>query len=252
MCRPWPGLRCDDHPQQKVVKLSAQIHKKENEISNIDALMNEIAKDLPADEAQNDSAWQALQAQRAKLLDEVSVAESKRNDELLDYSKTKSGQEALAVVSANEDLSTLERLEAATDLEAGKAIREEEKELSSVLNNPDLSPDAKVLYAKKELEGNAKSIRRIKKRTETIERELASLQIRIDAAKEAGFKEEALALSLEKGKLLSETSHLDKKLKHKQNQRKQINSWMERMYKKGLLTGRKVNNWLIREIFKLF
>ena len=252
MCKVWPGLRCTDHPHQKIVKYSTNIHKKYDQVSNVDSLMLEIAKGLPQEtEPASDAAWVSLSTQRQKLLNDISAIDKKREDEIANYATTKGGQEELAKVAADDTEPIMTRMEAATEQTAGETRRQEQKELGKILNNPDLEDEAKILYATKELKASNESIKKLSDRIDVVKNNLAYLQNKIEVAKEAGDKEEVKALGIKKAAYMTELSLLEKQLNQKKIKREELKKWIARFYDKNVNRIFNLNEKLIRSIFRI-
>lgn len=251
MCKPWPGLRCTDHPQQKLIKYSQQIENKETELLNIDNLLHEVSLGLDEEHLADDAAWVKLSKQREKLLESINSINEKREEQILHYATTKGGQEEFKKQAEDATRPATERMESAAEQLAGETRRNEQLKLGKVLNNKDLDPDTKLLAANAELNASRKSIKQLKHRTAALKTSITELQHHIDAAKEAGHKEEAKALALRKSRQLAELSLLDKQLKQKEAKKEELKRWIARLYEKNINHTFNLTDKLIRNIFRL-
>lgn len=251
MCKPWPGLRCTDHPMKRVEKLHLQVFEKENILSRIDETMGELTKTTPEVELQDDAAWQALNGQRTKILADIGSLNEKKEQEICNFHTTAGGIKSLETKAADTNQPVVNRIEAASEFSAASERRGEQKSLGKVLTNPDVPNNSKTLWARQEMLSTKKSLTKLKVREVEIKNSLTNLQHNIDAAKEAGFKEEVKELSLKKARLLTELSFTQKHIQQKQIKRQELVRWIDRFCQKNINMIFNLTDKAIVQLFKL-
>lgn len=251
MCKPFPLFRCTDDTEKKIVKLTAQTRVKENQLSEVDNLMTQIATDLPEGEADNDAAYVTLRTQREKLLADVATIEDKRREELLQYAATAGGQKELDTKAHDETVPPFERMEAATDKAAGAERRAEQKELAKILSSSELTSQEKALYAQQEVDAAEKTIHGLKRHLSKSCSILAELQDQILQARAENDIEGLQELVARRDRTLTEISYLEKKIKQKKLKQKELNRWLTRLYTKGVMANVRITDSMIRGFFKL-
>jgi hypothetical protein len=252
MCKPWPGLRCTDHPHQRIQKLSAQIHKKNAEITEIDERINEVHKEY-GDDAVNQEEHQALVARKDKVLNTISELDEKRALELCSYSMSAGGRKELEEITQNETVSAEDRLNAAAELEVAQKRVGEQRQMGKILNDDELTPQDKLAYFQVMEKVQAMKRTRLEAAVAETQERLQAIDYQIQIETAEGNKEALTILKREKASLAIKRSIQDKELKQRQaldQEMKRYREKIEQKWVKGVERNTKlflnVVNWLLK------
>lgn len=230
MCKLWPGLRCTDHPQKKIVKLSSAIHTKEDEVSEVDGLLRGIVAENGEEGILENEEYNALTARKEKLLTEIQVLQDKREQEITSYATTAGGRAKLREMAADESLSPQDRANAQAELVAAESRIAEQKELGKVLNNPDLTDEEKELYAQRELMASESSLAQIRRDHKKAKFKIENLKQQIALAEEDGDEERLARLKRELAIAVTESTILEKHVAQKAIKLEELRKYMEKKY----------------------
>lgn len=178
MCKPWPGLRCADHPHQKIQKLNFTIQQREEELSKLDDALNELGREY-GENAETYSDYQTLKIRRELLLDKIKVSEEKREHESLNYVMSAGGRKELKEIIENPTSTPEVKTDAAAELAVAEARIKEQKDMGKVIKDKTIPDEEKEAYLEIQQEMQEKKIRRLRKEEMLASKELKSIELRL-------------------------------------------------------------------------
>lgn len=252
MCKPWPGLRCTDHPHQRIQKFSEQIHKKETEVSEIDDRLHEVYNEY-GDDSVNQEEHKALTARKGKILASIQEINEKRDFELCSYAMSAGGRKELEEISQDENASANDRLNAAAELEAAKTRVDEQRQMGKILNDDELTPDDKLAYFKVMENVQAQKLKDLLKDADDTKRRIAAVDAQIQIETANGNKEALATLKREKASLAIKRSVQEKEIKQREALQKEMeryraklaNDWVKSV-ERSTKIFLSVVNWLLK------
>lgn len=179
MCKAWPGLRCTDHPYQKIQKFTAQIHRTENELSTIDTSLQKLTNEHGASVKERPE-YDVLTKRKEELLVKNSALGAKLSAETCNYAMSAGGRAKLEEIAENSENPSEVRLNAAADLKAAQDRVEEQKKISKIINNKELSDEEKDAYLAIQQEYQEHKIKELYKEAKSIDEQIKTLKEKIE------------------------------------------------------------------------
>mgnify|MGYP007088345534 CR=1 FL=1 len=211
MCKVWPGLRCSDHPQQKLQKLGVALHRAEQSLSYIEENKKLIFKKDGTTRTKDLNEEQAAE-ERKIVTANISNIQTRIDLEQCGYAMSAGGRKHYQEIVDNPQNGYAARMEAATVLNAALERINDQKDMAGVLKDETLTEEDKDLYLHLQETEQEKRIAELEREKEAIQQKLAKTNQDLTDVVDAYKKQQ---LTKEREELIVQNTTVNEKLKQR-------------------------------------
>lgn len=211
MCKVWPGLRCSDHPQQKLQKLGVALHKAEQTLSYLNENKKLIFK-KDGTTTTKPLTPEETEQEKTHTQNEIANIQNKIDVEQCGYAMSAGGRKHYQEIIDNPDNGYIVRMEAAAVLNAALERINDQKDMAAVLKDDTLTEDDKDLYLHLQETEQDKRIHQLEQEKEAIQQRLAKTNEELTKA--TGLKEKE-NLTKDREELIVQNTTISEKLKQR-------------------------------------